>query len=1094
MHTVMTDTDIYRDKNASSEDPGASNSDVALVLASSMGLNGYSATALKNTSVGKNVAAPDAGNLDQETSINNLDQEERNTTTRRRVININTLDDLSKQSAISVDDGGSVMAHGDKKVDSHSDNHRIKVDVHNDLDRDTRRRGTASALIIAAAHKSGMTQSKTDRAKIDAILLRESANSEYMKQQRRRDDSVNAKIAQLKIKLERHKKEATTHNRRQRRSLWTQHSSAAAAAAPAGNKENTQHAVNVGVDIYSGDENGSISSDKADSSSWKTLLTQLADVKLAKWMAASTSSSTRHPSPSACIVVDMDSFFISCELLSKPHLLNVPCCVGSPHSIISTSNYKARQYGVRSAMGGWIAQTLVKELSNNTQTLVFLNSNFDLYQKKSAEVMAILTEYDPQLSCHSLDEAYMNLESYLHWRLRHLSHSEIQQKMLSQPFTEETTPIQVASAQEEDKGTHQPISASSILFDNDGLRRHVPLPYSTVDIHADESSDEDVVGQNSNTAFGYDYADDDGSYRNEQYISLTQAVIAEMRAKVQRKTGLTCSAGIGPNHMIAKIASDINKPNGQKYVPSEKSRTWEFLHPLPTRRVPGIGRVMEKTLDAFGISVVKDLYCERGLLPILFQPVSADFLLRASVGLNSSAITGGGDADEDDSGNSNGKQQYQRKGIGKSRTFAALTALDEILLKLQEIVTFLSHEMQQKQIRARTFTVTVKLHTFDVYNKAKSLDAGRFMNTPQEMTAMAIELFRDIRQSHYQQHQHIESDHRNAGSASTANGNVKKKTHSTDRKQASLFHVRLLGMRCNNLVFDTNDSSENNDIPRNQPTIQSFLTREKSAQKEAAGSTSNTSCSDKGTAHAQGSSSSSKPISRGFAVTTLQEKALSTRKRSFASFFQSQQQHQRSNSFCGSSKEKSSIPTETETTANMVVDTKLLRQPGQPSTDCFFQPVTGKRSHNDKDSLPPLAIAVRSPLKEEISAKTNDNDEKDREVYECPVCQLLLSFVNNNDDLNRHIDSCLNSSTVKQVVREEQEDYDSAYAYAASKSKTQKQQGKGKGRSSSPLMTTFFARHQYQPESKSKDGAYSRDGVSQNRIKTMKESGGRNTD
>lgn len=67
------------------------------------------------------------------------------------------------------------------------------------------------------------------------------------------------------------------------------------------------------------------------------------------------------------------------------------------------------------------------------------------------------------------------------------------------------------------------------------------------------------------------------------------SVTAELRAKVREKTGLTCSAGIAVNSMLAKIASDFRKPNGQFLVPFDRAGIVDFMAPLPVRKIPGIG-------------------------------------------------------------------------------------------------------------------------------------------------------------------------------------------------------------------------------------------------------------------------------------------------------------------------------------------------------------------------------------------------------------------------------------------------------------------------------------------------------------------------
>ena len=74
-------------------------------------------------------------------------------------------------------------------------------------------------------------------------------------------------------------------------------------------------------------------------------------------------------------------------------------------------------------------------------------------------------------------------------------------------------------------------------------------------------------------------------------VSVSEQVAERIRVEVKEETRLTCSVGIAPNTMLAKIGSDINKPNGQYEVPRTKQAVMEFLSTLPVRKVPGIGRV-----------------------------------------------------------------------------------------------------------------------------------------------------------------------------------------------------------------------------------------------------------------------------------------------------------------------------------------------------------------------------------------------------------------------------------------------------------------------------------------------------------------------
>src|SRR5438105_758436 len=83
------------------------------------------------------------------------------------------------------------------------------------------------------------------------------------------------------------------------------------------------------------------------------------------------------------------------------------------------------------------------------------------------------------------------------------------------------------------------------------------------------------------------------------------AVAAEIRGRIFEQTRLTASAGIGPNKLIAKIASDLNKPNGQFEVKPEEVP--EFMRELPVRKIWGVGPVLSEKLARRGIATCGQL-------------------------------------------------------------------------------------------------------------------------------------------------------------------------------------------------------------------------------------------------------------------------------------------------------------------------------------------------------------------------------------------------------------------------------------------------------------------------------------------------------
>lgn len=523
-----------------------------------------------------------------------------------------------------------------------------------------------------------------DRSRIDQIILRESGSSLFIQQQRRRDAKVDERIAALRTKLREHEKSEI---------------------------------------------------------GWKQKISHEIDQEIPKILS-------QRPVRSAAVVVDMDMFYMACELLTRPDLAEKPACVGK--GMILTSNYLARRYGVRSAMAGWIGDKLVEELSEGKEQLVHVSSNFALYNEKSMVVRKVLAEYDPNLRAYSLDEAYMDLGPYLALRLT--------------------------------KG-----------WDHDRIREALTASVSS---ETDENENE-----RSGQVEGCELDQEDGaatwnrsqlilaSFKPSECLQATSEIVKEIRQRVCDETGgLTCSAGVAPNFMLAKIASDRNKPNGQLLIGSDHEAVVDFLYPLATRKVSGIGRVTEKTLNAFGVKTVRDLFEQRALVRFLFLPSSAKFLLRASLGCESS-----------DEKAPSEEETHGQKGISRERTFQSGRSWAEINSRLEDIGRLLSKDMVQKNLHGHTITIKVKLHTFDCLSRSRTLPRGKYLQGADDMGVVATDMLREIR----------------------------KEFKGGDGGQ---FNVRLLGIRCSNFQGDEerSDASQMNIekfLESKPPAVQSPLAR-----------------------------------------------------------------------------------------------------------------------------------------------------------------------------------------------------------------------------------------------------------------------------
>jgi len=197
-----------------------------------------------------------------------------------------------------------------------------------------------------------------------------------------------------------------------------------------------------------------------------------------------------------------------------------------------------------------------------------------------------------------------------------------------------------------------------------------------------------------------------------------------MRDAVFHETKLTVSAGIAPNKMLAKICSDKNKPNGQFQLAFDSKVIKAFMHDLSIRKVPGIGRVNERLLEAIGIKTCGDIYTQRAVISLMDKQFGLMFLLRTHLGVASNVVQA--------------YQREERKSIGAERTFTPIDQKEKILEKLNEVAAELEKDMEQNGWTGRTVTLKYKLDTYQVFTRAKSFD--RWVSTKEELYNTGKEL------------------------------------------------------------------------------------------------------------------------------------------------------------------------------------------------------------------------------------------------------------------------------------------------------------------------------------------------------------------
>ncbi|WP_395341423.1 DNA polymerase IV [Ningiella sp. W23] len=193
------------------------------------------------------------------------------------------------------------------------------------------------------------------------------------------------------------------------------------------------------------------------------------------------------------IHVDMDAFYVSVEIRDNPDLAGHPVAVGGKsknRGVLTTCNYIAREYGVRSAMPAALAL-------RKCPHLIIVPGRMQVYQEISQKIRAIFERYTSIIEPLSLDEAFLDVS-------------------------------------------------------------------------------------------------DCGLFKGSATL-----IAKDIRKSIESELKLTASAGIAPIKFVAKVASDLNKPNGQYVV--TPAQLDAFIEQLPLEKIPGVGKVTFEKLQQLGL-------------------------------------------------------------------------------------------------------------------------------------------------------------------------------------------------------------------------------------------------------------------------------------------------------------------------------------------------------------------------------------------------------------------------------------------------------------------------------------------------------------
>ncbi|NQY04664.1 MAG: DNA polymerase IV [Flavobacteriaceae bacterium] len=208
---------------------------------------------------------------------------------------------------------------------------------------------------------------------------------------------------------------------------------------------------------------------------------------------------------------------------------------------------------------------------------------------------------------------------------------------------------------------------------------------------------------------------------NKKGLQSATLIAQEIRDRIFKEIGLTASAGISINKFIAKVASDYNKPNGQKTVNPEE--VLAFLENLDIRKFYGIGKVTAEKMYLKGIYTGDDL--KKKSLEYLEEHFgkSGNYYYYVVRGIHTSKV----------------KTHRVQKSVAAERTFFDNISSEIFMLeKLDHIATELSKRLKKNKVAGKTVTLKIKYSDFTLQTRSKTIsyyisDKSMILETAKEL-------------------------------------------------------------------------------------------------------------------------------------------------------------------------------------------------------------------------------------------------------------------------------------------------------------------------------------------------------------------------
>ncbi len=299
--------------------------------------------------------------------------------------------------------------------------------------------------------------------------------------------------------------------------------------------------------------------------------------------------------------VDLDAFYAAVEEREHPEYRGRPIVVGADpkegkgRGVVSTCNYEARRFGIRSGMP-------ISRAWRLNRNATFLPVSMELYERVSSNIMTILKNHADRFEQVGIDEAFLDI--------------------------------------------------SETARDFEGARRRAEA----------------------------------------------------IKDEVLSKEALTCSIGVGPNKLVAKIASDYQKPNGLTVIEYRDVRS--FLTPLPVSKLPGVGPKTQARLNKIGVNTIGELAsCDVVKLREMFG-ISGVIFRQMAQGIDGRKVVEGGIP----------------RSFSREHTFQEDTSDGTLIFAtIDDLLNHVIEDCKRYGFRFKTLTVKIRYEHFETYTRSRTI-------------------------------------------------------------------------------------------------------------------------------------------------------------------------------------------------------------------------------------------------------------------------------------------------------------------------------------------------------------------------------------